>query len=109
MSEVLDYDPQVIVTHARQLYAEARSIVLRYGLMGLVVGWIAGYVVSQAADSAEAVWFVALVGTGLGVVVGRSKAFALKLRAQEVLCQLMIERNTRQLLQLASTRAGLGA
>lgn len=106
MSDVLDYEPQVIVTYARQLYAEARSIVLRYLLMGFALGWVVGYAVSLPTNSGELMWFIMLGGGGIGGVVGRSKAFALKLRAQEVLCQLMIERNTRQMLEYVAAARG---
>lgn len=91
------YDPSVIADFAQRLYDRAETVVALYTIAGAVIGLALG-------GATGAVWGInpiggALIGTAalgyVGYVLGRSKAFQLKLEAQTALCQMEIERNTR--------------
>lgn len=98
MQKRIDYDPEVIHSFANALYAQASKLIFTYFLIGFIVGGAIGYFLGAAASPGSEI-LVALVG---GVIVGllgasaaRTKAFLLKLQAQQVLCQLSIEKNTK--------------
>ena len=97
------YDPNVMLQFADELYQKAKGIVMEttlyYGVitffvsfflfaglprLGLVVG--PGPLLMLAITS---------LGVGAGMSAGRKKAFAMKLQAQQILCQLQIESNIR--------------
>ncbi len=99
MPKGIDYDPEVIQSFANALYAQASKIIFTYFLIGFIVGGAIGFFLGAAASPGSEM-MVALIG---GVIVGllgtsaaRTKAFQLKLQAQQVLCQLSIEKNTRK-------------
>lgn len=85
------YDPKVIQTYANRLYTNANAIIV---LVGLVFG-LFGFAVGTAGDFQLVAGAVGLL---VGVLVGMSLAFNLKLKAQLALCQMRIEANTAQLL-----------
>lgn len=102
---MVQYDPQVLVQHAERLYREANFTMLRYGLLGFLLGAVAGgtggAIVGSAAGDAGLL-FVAIglatlvpLCTVVALVMGRDRAFALKMQAQTALCQVQIEVNTR--------------
>lgn len=102
----ISYDPAIFQKCADELYRQAKWIVItmafRYGFSTLVIAEllkeILPYpVIRDLGPNAEGIALVlALIGVALGVGAGRRKAFALKLQAQQVLCQREIELNTRQ-------------
>lgn len=93
------YDPGVIVDFAERLYAQARNIEAIYAVIGAVVGGAGGIAFGLAIGG----WAVALLLASLGVVsvaffglvIGRARAFSLRLQAQSALCQVQLEANTR--------------
>lgn len=91
----VQYEPKVIEEFAASLYATADAIVVGYSLLGGLVGAVGGYVVLQSAGALFALFVGALLGWLLGFATGRSKAFNLRLQAQQALCQVRIEANTR--------------
>lgn len=94
------YDPTVLHKFCDSLYAKANSVVsltaLLCGLSGSVAGF-AGIVLAQG--STESGFIAAAICGALfgvaGVVIGEARAFAYRLEAQKLLCQLQIEINTR--------------
>jgi len=85
------YDPSIIQKYANRLYSNANAIIvlsaLMTGLVGAGFGAVGGYALEAG-----------LLGAVLGVLIGTSLAFNLKLKAQLALCQMRIESNTAQLL-----------
>src|SRR2546430_3240197 len=82
---------------ADRLYAEANRLVIHSTVVATMVGTIAGYVIA-AVTHVQTIGFVlvcAVVAGGMGYVRGREKAFTLKMQAQQVLCLMSTERNTR--------------
>ena len=107
------YSRSILQQHADELYEQADSLVwsraLATGFSFLVTGFLIGGA-GVALDLADPV-----VGIGVGLVLGvvgfadgwskgQREAFTLRLRAQEVLCQMMIERNTADLLRLSAAK-----
>ena len=92
----VQYDSAIIMKFAGRLYAQAQAIVARYTLLGLVLGGLLGYV-GGALNHTEVGG--ALVGFGffgiVGYFIGQERAFHLKLQAQQALCFVQIEMNTR--------------
>lgn len=97
MADPVRYDPQVIVTFAERLYRRARSIVISYGVAGFFAGLIFGPLLSGSLNISYGLRALLFAGAGAigGVVFARNKAFALRLLAQQALCQMEIEKNTR--------------
>ena len=99
----VSYDENVIVTFAERLYRRAATVVLVYTLLSAILGALAVKAVvsvySVPSDSADGMTIViALIAAGLGAVAGTGRAFVLRLQAQQALCQMHIERNTRALM-----------
>lgn len=93
-----EYDPQILQTFANKLYARANGITASWTVVGAIVGGVAGVAVHVALESRSPVSIAvaASVLSGVaGYVIGSSRAFVLKLQAQQALCQRQIELNTR--------------
>ena len=91
------YDPTVIVTFADKLYAQAQTVIVLSIVIGGMFGggMLAGFAESLKSDSVLPFGLAGVVIGGLlGLVIGRARAFALKLQAQVALCQMQIEQNT---------------
>jgi ABC-type antimicrobial peptide transport system permease subunit len=101
------YDPMIIEQFADKLYEQADALVLLYGVAGFVIGALPGSgcalaVATAIPDSPLSIllliaFLCTVVGTVLGVLAGRQRAFTLRLQAQTALCQARIEWNTRRL------------
>lgn len=109
------YDPNILQQFADSLYSQAKWLVFmtasRYGLGTYLIFLVGLIAIGNIHPPVEmnTVWGLpvipALIGTALGISVGRSKAFNLKLKAQQILCQVQIEQNTRkQEKSLAATQ-----
>lgn len=101
------YDPEILQKYADTLYSQARSLAgwtaLRYAFVLGVIGWFAVAFINSAirlrfdfASLNAAGLIAAGVGALIGYEIGKAKAFALMLQAQQVLCQRQIELNTRR-------------
>jgi hypothetical protein len=105
------YDPQILQDYADDLYAQARFIIvkmaLKYGCIAFLSSGIGCVVIARSigpgpgalpSDAALTIVVIAtILGLWAGVDAGRREAFRLKLKAQELLCQRQIERNTNKL------------
>ena len=109
------YDPSVLQQYADDLYRQAKWIIfgtaLRYFLAALVLSIACGAALMYAQPglaNGAGVWIMAIfsaIGIAAGVDAGKKKAFELKLKAQQILCQVQIEENTRiQGKSLAATQ-----
>ncbi|MCC6415561.1 MAG: hypothetical protein IT582_06605 [Opitutaceae bacterium] len=92
------YDPEIICKYADKLYSQAASIIAGRTIAGIFFGVIGG-IVFQYYLPTEPRWLPVAVGTVLFGLLGynsaQAKAFELRLRAQDALCQVQIEKNTR--------------
>jgi outer membrane lipoprotein SlyB len=97
-SEPVTYDAAVIQHFADRLYREAAVIIFKAVFLGVlagaIIGGITAVVVQQRQNLVTASVFGALLGGLVGYSRGRERAFELKLRAQEALCQVQIEKHT---------------
>ena len=101
------YDSQLIQKFADRLYAEGNRVVIHSTVVATMVGIIAGYVIA-AVTHVQTIGFVlvcAVVAWGMGYVRGREKAFTLEMQAQQVLCLMYTERNTRFVAVSVSRRS----
>lgn len=104
------YDPSIIEEYAERLLRAASSLVALWTVIGAVLAsaatWIAANAVEAAPGYAAGPWVAMVIGGvfggAIGLQQGRQKAFTLRLQAQQALCQLRIEQNTRG--QAAGTR-----
>jgi hypothetical protein len=95
---MVQYDPSIIQQMADALYTQAKGIEARYALLGLLLGGCSGYAGAAAADFGVPLILLiggAVTGALLGFGIARPKAFLLRLQAQQALCQVKIEENTR--------------
>lgn len=88
------YDPEIIQKFADRLYRQARSIVAVYGVLGGLTGGIMALGLYATNEQLVLPLLAMLLFVGIGVLIGQSRAFALRLQAQTALCQVCIERNT---------------
>lgn len=103
----VQYDPSIIVEFAEQLYKQARRVIFFYSFLGFVISAFIAIVVTALASSTyvvgglqlASVCLVIFIGTLIGSMIGRSRAFRLKLEAQIALCDVEIEKNTRKMPQ----------
>ena len=86
------YDPKIINEFADRLYKRAQSIIINYSVIGLFLGGMCGFITKEKI----AMIIFALAGLIVGFLMGREKAFTLKLQAQTALCQVQIEKNSQK-------------
>lgn len=110
------YDSSILQRFADELYRQARWIifgtVLRYSLVIFLFVFVGCFVLGTqqpqfalSNDGLVVACILALIGIPLGIEAGRKKGFELKLKAQQILCQVQIEENTRiQEKSLATTQ-----
>jgi hypothetical protein len=96
------YNPRIIEEAAQGLYQRAATIVVlsavRY-LVGFgIFGFVAGFAIARFEVSGAVVgaFVCAAIGAFVGAAAGETHAFQYRLQAQQVLCQLQIEINTRR-------------
>lgn len=87
------YDPQIIITFADRLYAQARGAITTSIIIGFLLGGGAGLFFGEG-ELILALIGAVILGAG-GYWQGQGRAFKLKLQAQTALCQAKIEANTR--------------
>jgi hypothetical protein len=103
------YDDKILQQYADDLYLQAKGIIFwtaaRYGAVVFLVSVIGSMAIAASqkqidTESANAgvvlIIFLTLIGVAVGADAGRRKAFVLKLRAQQILCQRQTEINTRK-------------
>lgn len=89
------YDANVIYEFADRLYAQARSIMVFYTLLGGLIGGVGGYLLDKEFRTGLLALGGLVVLGGIGFAIGRERGFVLRLQAQTALCQVQIEQNTR--------------
>jgi hypothetical protein len=104
---MVKYDPDILRKYANQFYMKANLEILGWSVVGLFLGAVLGVALLALKlndVSPELLFLGALVGGAfLGFLWGREKAFMLKVQAQQILCQVEIEQNTRtQAVQAAA-------
>ncbi len=93
----IEYDPRIIAQHAAALYTQASRVVFTHGFLGVLLGAGVGGGLGARSDATGVFMMVgALLGALVGVSIGRSRAFVYRLQAQQALCQVAIEQNTRR-------------
>lgn len=99
------YDPRVLQQYADDLYSQAKWIIfgtaLRYffGALLLSLACAAALSVTPAGRGPAGLIITiifCIIGIASGIDAGRTKAFELKLKAQQILCQVQIEQNSHQ-------------
>jgi hypothetical protein len=96
------YDPNGLLQLADELYQKAQGIVsdtaLYYGLIAFFASlFFFGRLPLVGLFPWLGLWLgLTSLGVLTGVSVGKKKALAMKVQAQQILCQLQIEANTRQ-------------
>lgn len=101
----IEYNPDLLHKLAGQLYRQALSVEVTQTLLGFLLG--AGVAFSVLASMMRDVGLVevmvgGLVGALLGLSLARPKAFALRVQAQSLLCQVQIEKNTARTAELTA-------
>jgi hypothetical protein len=112
------YEPQILEEFADRLYKQAAEMISQAVVGGILGGLIVGVLVGAgvgvaltalnhtpvaSGDIPSIVWsggvvagcLFAILGGVIGYFTGKEKAFELRLKAQQALCQLQIEKNTR--------------
>ena len=92
----IKYKPAIIQQFAEKLYEQAGIVLVIYTLIGVVSGAATGSLFSLYRTKTLYVLIGAAVGGLLGYVLGQYRAFMLRLQAQQALCQMKIEENTRR-------------
>jgi hypothetical protein len=102
-----EYDPKIIQKMADRLYSEASLVTAKWttglGLLGLVLGAIPGIAGDSAGWALGGAVVAALAAGGIGYAIGIERTFQIRLRAQQFLTQLQIERNTADIKALLLT------
>ena len=102
---MIEYDEGIILKMVGDLYAQARSLESGYTLMGLllggVLGWAGTAILADTAKGLDASPGCMGLAAGLacalaGYLMAKPKAFLLRLAAQQAMCMVQIERNTRR-------------
>jgi hypothetical protein len=96
---MVKYDADVLQKHAGKLYSRANTIILTATVFGVLIGAASGFFLENVVQSGSAPVVIGACGLILGAVgysFGSARAFALKLMAQQALCQVQIEMNTRR-------------
>lgn len=100
------YDPVIIEQMAERLLARARSLLIFYTLVGILLGVI----LAVAASTLTSFGGVGVVGllllAWIGYAIGEERGFSLELQAHLLLCQVSIERNTAWLARAFATTQG---
>lgn len=100
----MEYDAKVIEHFAAGLYQHAAKAIREATALGCFLGAVPGLPLgvaemARANDSLGGLVLAATciaVGGYFGRQRGRARAFMLRLQAQEAMCQVQIERNTRR-------------
>lgn len=94
---MVQYDPSVIHKFAQRLYDRALLSTIAWAIGGVVIVGIAGKAMSVSlnVNDGSLTAVSAVVGLVVGLMIGSHRSFMLKLQAQQALCLLQIEMNTR--------------
>ncbi|MFP4472764.1 MAG: hypothetical protein ACLFPX_02695 [Candidatus Omnitrophota bacterium] len=100
------YEPKFIHDYADGLYKEAKSVVTCHFFIGMFAGMLVFLKVAEIAVGGFDFLIVA-IGTFIGAVMGynsgRGRSYEMQLEAQQALCQLNLEQNTRGAAECCSS------
>jgi hypothetical protein len=97
---MVEYNPNVLKKYANSLYQQAGLIMFCYTGIGVFVGYIVASIFNAAtpkrsADDATVILWICIIVCGIvGLIAGYNKGLQMRIRAQEILCQVAIEENT---------------
>ncbi len=116
------YESAIINQHAQNLYDKADNLIWEWAISSGLSGGVGGAAIAVVLHIAKMeivpplylIIGIAVVCAAIAAAAAQQEAFKLRLQAQQVLCQMMIERNTAQIAQqleeirLRGMRAGAG-
>jgi uncharacterized protein YacL len=107
---MVEYDAEIIKKFAAQLYRRASVIQWLCLILFIVLGFVAGVVVSSALHNDQArvmaFLFIVILSFLLGYGIGHSLAFQYRLQAQMAFVQVQIEKNTKEAVGSERTWTG---
>jgi hypothetical protein len=91
------YDEKVLQAYADRIYRRAAGLIFSYAFFCAVIGAVIGAMFSAAVKATDTPWWAAVGAIGLcvGIAWGRSASLKLRAEAQQILCQVEVEKNTR--------------
>jgi hypothetical protein len=97
-----NYDPNVLQKEVDRIYSKANGMIYSYGVFGFLVGAVILAVLSQGDFNRASqldIFSVGLVAvcTLIGAYLGKEAGHRLRVRAQLMLVNMQIEKNTRTL------------
>lgn len=105
---MVKYDPSETHSVVQQLYCWANFVIVFYGLLGLIVGFFVVYGVILIGVGRENIIEIgAIIGSIIGIEIGISKAINCKFKAQMLLTQVKIEKNTYMLSEISQTTSNI--
>jgi hypothetical protein len=96
---MVEYDEEIIKQYAQNLYAQSKTITMRHFFIGLFAGVIVfGGVCDALLSSYDGliISMGAMVGGFMGYGSGQNRTMELRIQAQQALCQVKMEENTRK-------------
>lgn len=105
---MVKYNPYDIHSVVQQLYFWANFVIVFYGLLGLIFGIFVGYGFIMIAGARDNIFEIgAIIGSIIGIEIGISKAITYKFKAQMLLTQVKIEKNTYTLSEISSITSNI--
>jgi hypothetical protein len=96
---VMEFDPKFVKEYAGKLSDQSKSIIPAHFFIGLLIGLLIFAEISSMLMGTYDFLIMAigvLIGAFMGLGSGYNKAAELRLRAQELLCQVKMEENSRR-------------
>ena len=95
---MVEYDPQVIQDYADGLYKQSKSITTCYFFIGIFAAIIIFSKISEILMGEFDFLIVAIgvfIGGVMGLFAGKNRSMEMQLEAQQALCQVQIQKNTK--------------
>lgn len=94
-----EYDPKVIQDYAEGLYKQSKSVTTCYFFIGIFAAILIFSKISEILMGEFDFLIIAIgvfLGSVMGLFAGRNRAFEMQLEAQQALCQVEIQENTKK-------------
>ncbi len=96
---MVEYDASVITQYVTRLKFKANWAILSHSIVGFIIGLLVGVLfarnLSVALSDLTLIVIFMTIGILIGYLRGREAAFKIQIQAQQILCQVAIEQNTR--------------
>jgi hypothetical protein len=96
---MVQFKAEVLEEYAVKLIRKAGWAIASRSILGLIIGLVIGIAmpnkITQAYGDQTFVLIMSLLGAFLGFLWGKDAALMIQVQAQQILCQVAIERNTR--------------